>query len=151
MEDHLLEKDCVQPVPFGGGPHLGKHFPENQVHPPLVEPQIHLGSDKLSAAGNQALHGFDALGLPGADALGRAAEARVLRGLQNVPAHPDSGPLVREHLDNEIAGDALGESGGGDALDHLVQDLVVTAQILLGFIAEQICISHGFALLLPIL
>ncbi len=80
-----------------------------------------------TAVGQKPLHGLEALGLLVGDPLGQAADGPVVGVLQEVPAHPDGGLVVGDHLDDEVVGEAPGELGGGDALDHLVQNLVVAA------------------------
>ena len=151
QRDHLPEKEGVHLIALRDGPHLRVHFPENEVRAPLEQPQVHLGAGELLRAGQLRLQQLDGLRLPGGDALGQAADSAVVGHVQKVPAQPDRRAVLGEELGDVVAGNALGEARGGDALDHPVQDLIAAAQVTLGLVAEQISISHGFALLLPIL
>ena len=78
------------------------------------------------AAGPKAFSS-DTLGPLLDDPLGQAADGLVFGEAQDIAGHLDGRPVVGEHLDDEVVGDALGKPGGGHGLDHLVQGLVKTA------------------------
>ena len=127
MEYHLAHKNSGQGVALQGRAHFSVHLPVNEVHPPLVEPQVHLGIGELITGAKRLLHPADALGLLLDDALGDAPDKAVFGEPQDVVGHLNGRFVVGDHLHDEIVGNALVESGGGHALNHLVQDLVKAA------------------------
>ena len=70
MGEHLAQEYGGKPVVFRGNAHFCIHIPADEIHPPLVQPEIHPGVAELGAGGQDGLQLLDPLGAILGHALG---------------------------------------------------------------------------------
>lgn len=102
MGDHLTYKVGADVIVRACSVHFVEHGVSHIVEAPCVQVQILAAVGHAAALAEHALHIPDAAGLHGNNVVGNVAQSVVVGILQYILAHPDSRPVMRDHLHNEI-------------------------------------------------
>lgn len=127
VRDHLSDEIGVEPVVGRGFPHLMEHCSQDGLHLSLVKADVLRLVLYEGALRVHALQGLDALRLGGDDVRGDVLQRDAGGVLQKVAGHFDCRAVVRDHLNNEAAGNAFGQPRLRHALDHFVKNLIIPA------------------------